>query len=88
MRSRLSYLGRLREAAGLDIGTAAQRLDISPGRLRAIEDRRVEPWFNEMLHIARLYGADLSEITRWWFENPPPRESAPDRTPGHGEDDG
>lgn len=55
-------LKQAREAVGLTIDTAAEKLDILPGRLDAWENGRSDPPIDAMVNITRLYNADANYL--------------------------
>lgn len=75
------YLASLRLAAGLDLVSAAARSGITPERLSAIEEDRVDPWFMEVVRMAATYECPIGEISKGWdlATAPPTAGSRSDR---------
>lgn len=77
-----SYLASLRTSAELDLETAAARAEITPARLAAIEEDRVDPWFMEVVRLATAYDCPLEQVANSWGVSrrrpPEPHDDAKD----------
>lgn len=51
-------LRELREARGLSLEDAASAAGVTVSRLRAVEAGKRDPWFTEVIALARLHGVD------------------------------
>jgi transcriptional regulator with XRE-family HTH domain len=78
------YLASLREAARIDLETAAARSGIAENRLAEIEIDQVGPRLTEIARLAGIYGRSVDEIADGWAEatRQSPREQGHERGRG------